>query len=158
MRHPERASLQSLSDATDSVLRDLYAREFARDRLDFACRVALEIHLQDSLLQRAGQATVALEDFGQEGHLAGTGHAELIDVAGLGRQAPLVMAVAFTPTGRGALAMPILELLGHLLLHDLFKHGFDAFTDTALDLVAGHSFVFVVHRLNLLSVRKAKPR
>ena len=49
-------------------------------------------------------------------------------------------------------AFPVagLQLLGHLLVHDLLEHGLEAFADAALDLVVSQPLVFFLHRLNLL--------
>jgi hypothetical protein len=56
-----------------------------------------------------------------------------------------VMAVAFAAASGHALAAFGLELLGHLLLQDLFKDSLDPFADAALELLVGESFVGVVH-------------
>ena len=82
----------------------------ARDLLDLAGRDALEIHLEHGLFERAGHAPVALEDLGEERHLSHSRHADLLDVAGGGREGASVVAVTLAEAALGALAVLGLEL------------------------------------------------
>src|SRR5690606_39901253 len=100
----------------------LRAGELPGDLLHLPGRDALEVHLQDRLLHTPAHAAVALEDLRQEGHLAGAGDADLLDVAGRRGEPPTVVAVALAETLLGPLAVLGLELGRHLLLHDLLQH------------------------------------
>ena len=110
----------------------------------------MEVHLQDGLFERAGHAPVALEDLGEEGHLAGARHADLLDVASGGREGAPVVAVTLAEAALGALAMLGLKLGVHFLLHDLLEDALDGVADAVLERGGDGLFEFVVghHRLD----------
>src|SRR6516162_6208598 len=97
------ARIQSLVDRADRRGREVVAAQLLSNRLDFAGRNPLHVHLCQCGNQRPLRALVALEQFGREPALAILRHPQL-ELANPRDQGPVVIARAVAQTARCPLA------------------------------------------------------
>jgi hypothetical protein len=80
----------------------------------------------------------------------------LLDVAGGGGERASVVAVAFAAPALGTLSVLRLKLGRHLLLHDLFEHAFNGFSDAVFEGIGDGVEDIVVGHLNLVGLTHKK--
>ena len=96
------------------------AAQLLGNRLNFAGRNTLHIHLRQRRNQRPLRALVALEQFGREPALAILRHAQL-ELANPRDQRPAVIARAITQPARRPLALLGSQRLRHLHFENLLE-------------------------------------
>src|SRR5215211_3561033 len=123
---------EARGDAAHRVLADPHLAQRVGDAGYLAHRDPREIHLKDRLLNVAGHPLVALEDLGDELTFPVSRHFQALDLACRGHEVALVVAVALSSPGRSELPVAGFEVLGHLLLENLFEDDLHALADSGL--------------------------
>ncbi len=91
---------------------------------------AREVHLEYRFLNIAGHPLVSLADLSYELlTLPVARHLQTLDLACRSHQVTGVVAVALPSPGRGELSVVGFQVLGHLLLEDLFEDGLHTLAD-----------------------------
>src|SRR5215203_4756147 len=120
------------SDATHCVLADPHLAQCVGDPGNLTHRDPREIHLEHRLLDVSGHPLVTLEELGDELTLPVARHLQAFDLTRRGQEVALVVAVTLTSPGGGELPVTGLQMLGHLLLEDLFEDGLHALAEPGL--------------------------
>ena len=133
--------VEALVDPRDGRRRDAVAAQLLGDRLDLACRDALDVHLRQGAHQRLLGALVTFEQLGGEASFAVAGDAQL-ELADAGHETARIVAGAVAEPVRRAFPGGGGQRSRHLLLQDLLQEVLEQETKPVPPVVLEKAFQF----------------